>query len=81
MAHWARRIAAAPHAVTAADLDELRAAGFDSAQVLRLTLFITLRMAFSTVNGVLGARPEQEYVDHVHPTVRDAWERAGGTVG
>jgi hypothetical protein len=28
-------------------------------------LFVTLRIAFSTVNGALGARPEQEYVELV----------------
>jgi len=50
--------------------------GFTAAQVLSLTIFIALRIAFSTVNGVLGAAPEQAYVDVVDPVVRAAWEQA-----
>lgn len=55
-----------------------RAAGFDTAQILRLTLFVALRVAFATVNGALGARPEREYVEHVDPVVRDAWSSLFG---
>ncbi len=76
LAAWARRIARAPRSATTADVDELLRVGFDRPQILRLTLFIALRIAFSTVNGALGARPEQEYVDIVDPAVRDAWEAA-----
>ena len=76
VAQWARRVATDPQSVSAEDVRRLREAGFDSGQVLRLTLFISLRIAFSTVNGALGARPEQEYVDRVDAAVRDAWQRA-----
>jgi len=51
-------------------------AGFDDAQILNLTMFVALRIAFSTVNGALGARPEPEYLDYVDPAVREGWERA-----
>ena len=44
--------------------------------MLSLTTFIALRIAFSTVNGVLGAAPEQAYVDVVDPVVRAAWAQA-----
>ncbi len=74
VAAWARKVARGPRSVTTADVEELLRVGFDSAQILRLTLFIALRVAFSTVNGALGARAEQEYVDLVDPAVRDAWE-------
>ncbi len=73
VATWARIVVGAPASATQADVARLRAAGFDSAQILRLTLFIALRIAFSTVNGALGARPEPEYVEHVDPAVRAAW--------
>jgi len=76
LAAWALIVARDPQDVTAADLDGLRRAGFDDAQILNLTLFVALRIAFSTVNGALGARPEQEYLDHVDPTVREGWELA-----
>jgi len=76
IAVWARKVAGSPRSVTPADLDEILAAGFTAAQVLSLTTFIALRVAFSTVNGVLGAAPEQAYVDVVDPVVRAAWEQA-----
>lgn len=78
VAAWARLVGSAPATATSADVDRLRAAGLDDAQILRLTLFVALRIAFSTVNGALGARPEQEYLDHVDPAVREAWLRVFG---
>lgn len=79
VAAWARKVASEPRSATAADLDRLFAVGFDGAQILRLTLFVSLRMAFATINGALGARPEQAYVDLVDHVVRDAWEAAFGS--
>ena len=79
VAAWARKVAGAPRSITSADLDDLLQAGFDRAQALRLTMFIALRIAFTTVNGALGARPEQEYVDAVDPAVRAAWEQTFST--
>jgi len=73
VAAWTRIVVGAPGSATPADVARLRAVGFDSAQILRLTLFIALRIAFSTVNGALGARPEPEYVEHVDRAVRAAW--------
>ena len=78
VADWARKVAAAPGSITADDVDELLRRGFDRAQVLRLTLFVALRVAFSTVNLGLGARPEEEYVELVAPEVREAWRAAFG---
>ena len=75
LAAWALKVASNPQGTTAADLDGLVQAGFDDAQILNLTLFVALRIAFSTVNGALGARPEPEYLDYVHPAVREQWER------
>ena len=72
IAVWARAVAGGS-SPTAGDVDRLRAAGFSDAVILRLTLFIGLRMAFSTVNLSLGARPEDAYLAHVAPAVRDAW--------
>lgn len=78
VAAWTRIVANAPGSATPADLDQLRAVRFDDTQILRLTLFIALRIAFSTVNGALGARPESEYVQHVDPAVRAAWSTMFG---
>lgn len=76
IAEWTRKVVADPGSTGPADVERLRAAGFDDAAILRLTLFITLRVAFSTVNLTLGARPEQEYLDLVDDAVRDAWQTA-----
>jgi hypothetical protein len=42
------------------DVQELRDAGFDDRQVFGITLYVALRIAFSTVNDALGARPDRE---------------------
>ena len=77
LAHWARRVTADPNATTSADLDELRAAGYDDAQVVAITFFIALRIAFSTVNDALGASPDPELAQSVPRLVEQAvtWGR------
>jgi len=77
LATWARRVASDPNATTESALDGLRDAGYDDPQILAITLFISLRMAFSTVNDALGARPDRELHDAVPPQVRAAvtWGR------
>ena len=77
LAAWARRVASDPNATTESDLDALRDAGYDDPQILAITLFISLRIAFSTVNDALGALPDRELHDAVPPQVRDVvtWGR------
>lgn len=72
IADWSRKVAAGA-ATTTEDIARLCDVGFANAEIVRLTMFIALRVAFSTVNGALGARPEQDYVDHVPDAVREAW--------
>ena len=76
-AAWARRVSSDPKATTESDLDGLRDAGYDAPQILAITLFISLRIAFSTVNDALGALPDRELHDAVPPQVRDVvtWGR------
>lgn len=50
----------------------MRDAGFDDAQIFAVTLFVALRIAFSTVNDALGTRPDRELGDTVPAPVRDA---------
>lgn len=69
---WTRAVAADPNGTTGADVERLRAAGFEDRQILALTVFVALRLAFSTVNDALGAPPDRELVDAAPPTVRDA---------
>jgi uncharacterized peroxidase-related enzyme len=78
IARWARTVASDPGAVRPEDLEPLRRAGFTDTEILDLTLFIGLRLAFSTVNLALGARPEQPYVALLDDVVREAWQAAVG---
>jgi alkylhydroperoxidase family enzyme len=60
LADWARRVVDDPNAIGPAEVDTLRAAGLDDGQVFALTVFVALRLAFSTVNDALGASPDEE---------------------
>jgi alkylhydroperoxidase family enzyme len=61
LARWARQIARDPGGTGPGDVQALRDAGFDDAQVLALTVYAACRIAFSTVNAALGASPDAEY--------------------
>jgi alkylhydroperoxidase family enzyme len=67
---WARRVSCDPSGTTAADVDALRALGYDDRQVFAITLFVALRLAFSTVNDALGAAPDAELTERVPAAVR-----------
>ena len=74
---WARRIASDPNGATAEDVQALRDAGFDDSQIVALTFYTTLRMAMSTTNDALGARPDLALAEMLDPVVRQAvtWGR------
>lgn len=58
MAEWARTITNDPGRASQADIESLRATGFSDGQIFAMTTFVALRIAFSTVNGALGALPD-----------------------
>lgn len=72
MANWARHVVRDPNSTTQADVQELRDAGFDDAQIFAITVFVALRIAFSTVNDALGAEPDDALRQIVPGVVRDA---------
>ncbi|WP_116452084.1 carboxymuconolactone decarboxylase family protein [Blastococcus litoris] len=72
LARWARQLARDPNATTAGDVAALREAGLDDAQIAAMTLYVALRIAFSTVNDALGARPDQQLVAAAPEAVRSA---------
>jgi uncharacterized peroxidase-related enzyme len=61
LAVWARKVAADPNGIGAADLQELRDAGYDDADIFAITVYVAMRLAVATVNDALGARPDIEY--------------------
>jgi uncharacterized peroxidase-related enzyme len=72
LARWARQVARDPNATGAEDVRALREAGFDDRQVFGITLFVALRLAFSSVNDALGAQPDAELAATVPDQVRAA---------
>jgi alkylhydroperoxidase family enzyme len=72
LARWARQVAHDPNGTVAGDVQALRDAGYDDVQILGITLFVALRIAFSTVNDALGAQPDRELGESVPTAVRDA---------
>ena len=72
MAVWARRVARDPNGTSAEDVQALRDAGFSDADIFAMTVYIALRVALSTVNDALGARPDAEYRTLAPVPVRDA---------
>lgn len=69
MATWASKVVKDPNATTPADIQGLRDAGLTDAQVFAITVFISLRLAFSTVNDALGAHPDAKLVASLPPEV------------
>jgi uncharacterized peroxidase-related enzyme len=69
MAAWARAVARNPNATTAGDVQVLRDNGFSDGEILGMTAFVALRLAFSTVNDALGARPDAQFRETVPPAV------------
>jgi uncharacterized peroxidase-related enzyme len=70
LAGWARLVVEDPNATREEDVRALREAGFSDEQVLALTTYVALRLAFSTVNDALGVRPEPELVQGAPDAVR-----------
>ena len=60
LAEWARAVVPDPNAIDIRDVQRLRDAGFDEAQIFAITTFVALRLAFSTVNDALGASPDPQ---------------------
>lgn len=72
MAGWARKVARDPNHTSASDVQALRDAGFSDTQVFGITVFVALRIAFSTVNDALGARPDAAFRATAPDAVLDA---------
>jgi alkylhydroperoxidase family enzyme len=72
LARWARRVTRDPNGIVAADVEALRNGGFDDDRIFAITVYMALRIAFSTVNDALGARPDRQLADSVPAAVRAA---------
>jgi alkylhydroperoxidase family enzyme len=61
MAAWARKVVRDPNGTSGADVQVLRDAGYGDAAIFAITVFVALRIAFSTVNDALGVRPDAAF--------------------
>jgi uncharacterized peroxidase-related enzyme len=72
LARWARKTTRDPNGTGAPDIQALRDAGYDDAQIFAITVFVALRAAFATVNDALGVPPDRELSETAPAPVRDA---------
>ena len=72
MAQWARKVARDPNHIEAADVQRMREAGYSDAQIFGMTVYVALRLAFSTINDALGARPDSAFRSSAPEAVLDA---------
>ena len=72
LAKWARKVAGDPNGTTKDDVEVLRSAGFNDAQIFAITTFVALRLAFSTVNDSLGIGPDTALRSNAPGVVVDA---------
>ncbi|HET7363203.1 MAG TPA: hypothetical protein VFJ70_06475 [Burkholderiales bacterium] len=72
LARWAEQVVSDPNAISAQDVDRLRDAGLSDDQIFNATVFVAFRLAFSTVNDALGARPDAQLAASAPAAVRDA---------
>lgn len=72
LAAWTRQVVDDPNGTTAADVQSLRDAGFAEREIFEATVFVALRLAFSTVNDALGVLPDAALAEAAPPAVRAA---------
>jgi alkylhydroperoxidase family enzyme len=77
LAVWAARVARDPNATTKADIDGLRAAGFDEREIAEATMLAVFRLAFTAFNTALGVEADQELKDDAPDEVLRAAGYAG----
>lgn len=69
---WADRVARAPNDTRPEDVRALRATGLTDKEIFEATAFVAFRIAFSTVNDALGARPDAQLTAKAPREVLDA---------
>jgi len=72
LAAWAEQVVRDPNGTAPREVQRLRDAGLTEDDIFNATVFIAFRIAFSTVNDALGARPDWQLADAAPAEVRDA---------
>ena len=66
---WASAVVKDPNGISRADVETLKAAGLSDGEIFEATVLVAFRLAFSTVNGALGARPDRRLAQAAPPAV------------
>lgn len=74
LAGWARLLVTDPNSTTEDDVQRLRAVGLTDQEIFAVTVYVALRIAFSTVNDAIGAVPDAELVAKAPNGLVDAIE-------
>jgi uncharacterized peroxidase-related enzyme len=72
LAAWARGVVRDPNGTTESDVEALRNTGLGDREIFEATLFVGLRLAFSSVNDALGAPPDRQLAEAAPDVVRAA---------
>jgi uncharacterized peroxidase-related enzyme len=72
LAAWARDVVRRPGATTGAQVARLREVGLTDREIFEATALVAFRLAFSTINGALGAAPDKQLADEAPAPVRAA---------
>lgn len=72
LAGWSRQLVQDPNATTEAHMNRLRDAGLKDQEIFEATTWIAFRLAFSTINDALGARPDSQLAEKAPSLVREA---------
>jgi uncharacterized peroxidase-related enzyme len=72
LAAWARKVVQSPNTTNEEDLASLRRTGLSDQEIFDATVFVAFRLAFSTVNDALGARPDRQLAERAPQAVLHA---------
>lgn len=70
LAEWARLMVRDANATTEADVERLRAAGLNDREIFEATAVVALRIAFTAINGALGAAPDPQLAEAASDRIR-----------
>lgn len=72
LSRWAQLVIGNPTAVAREDVETLSAAGLSEREIFDATVLAAFRLAFTTVNGALGACPDRQLADQAPVEVRES---------
>jgi len=66
---WAEKVVTNPNGTTSGDVQDLLVVGISEREAFEATLFVSFRLAFSSINSSLGVRPDWQLARDASPDV------------